>query len=125
VLHVDSDRPAHPRCSLLPERMQGRTVDVRTVLLSDYVPEDGAVDLLKMDIEGAESGVLKELDNSGALSRVRRIAMEFHHNVPGAGRLSAALALLERSGFDYTMRARRHSMSTTAFQNVMIYAGRR
>lgn len=124
VLHMDADRPAHPRCSLLPQRMQGRTVEVRTVPLSDYIPAGRRVDLLKMDIEGAESGVLAELDASGALSRIDRIAMEFHHNVPGAGRLSDALTLIERAGFAYTIRARRHSASPTAFQNVMIYSGR-
>jgi FkbM family methyltransferase len=124
TLYVDPDRPAPPRASLLVERMCGPRIDVPGVRLSDYVPADGVVDLLKMDIEGAEAAVVAELADTGRLTRIRRITMEFHHNVPSAGRLSETLQTLERAGFSYTIRARRHTDTTTGFQNIMIYAGR-
>ena len=44
--------------------------------LSRAIPEE--IDLLKMDIEGAEFPVLQKLFESGAIQRVKRIAVELH-----------------------------------------------
>jgi FkbM family methyltransferase len=123
AFYIDPDRPAHPRASLLPERMSGRRINVPAVRLADELPGDGAIDLLKMDVEGTEAALLQDLASTGQLSRVRNVAAEFHHNLPGAGRLSQALQLLEDAGFRYTLRARRHG-DCASFQNVMVYAGR-
>ena len=123
AFYVDPDRPAHPRASLLPERMSGHRIDVPAVRLADELPGHGAIDLLKMDVEGAEAALLEDLARAGQLSRVRNIAAEFHHNLRGAGRLSHTLQLLEDAGFRYTLRARRHG-DCASFQNVMVYAGR-
>lgn len=51
---------------------------VPAVLLSKHLP--WKVDLLKMDVEGAEGGILKELSQSGSLSKIDRIIMEYHDN---------------------------------------------
>ena len=50
------------------------TYDVKTVKLSDYI--DRPVDLLKLDIEGAETAVIEELGEKVALAR--RIYVEVH-----------------------------------------------
>jgi FkbM family methyltransferase len=124
TLYRDANRPAHPRASLLSDRISGRQVEVPTVRLSANLPDDCDVDLLKMDVEGFEWSVLREVAGRGGLTRIRRLAVEFHHNLAGAGRLSDVLRLLEDSGFRYTLRARRHGVNCSAFQNVMIYADR-
>jgi FkbM family methyltransferase len=121
--YIDPDRPAHPRSSLLPERMSGRRITVPAVRLADELGGEGAIDLLKMDVEGAEAALLADLARTGRLRQVRNIAVEFHHNLRGAGRLSRTLQLLEDAGFRYTLRARRHG-DCASFQNVMVYAGR-
>ncbi len=56
-------------------------------------------DLVKLDIEGAEYGVLPDLLSSGL--RPRQILVEFHHRWReiGAGRTREALALLQRHGY--------------------------
>jgi FkbM family methyltransferase len=123
AFYVDPDRPAHPMASLLPERMHGHRIKVPAVRLADELPHDGGIDLLKMDVEGAEAALLEDLARSGQLGRIRNIAAEFHHNLHGAGRLSQSLQLLEDAGFRYTLRARRHG-DCASFQNVMVYAGR-
>lgn len=121
--HISADRPAHPMASLLPARMPGALIEVPTVRLADELSASTPIDLLKMDVEGAEAAVLADLAAAGVLGAVGALAVEFHHNLDGAGRLSRTLALLEDSGFRYTLRARRHG-GHTSFQNVMIYAGR-
>lgn len=53
-----------------------REVKVETTLLSEYLDEP--IDLLKMDIEGAETEVLAECQNK--LVNIKHILIEFHAN---------------------------------------------
>jgi hypothetical protein len=72
--------------------------------LSDHV--DGPVDLLKLDVEGAEHQIMSEMASCGALAEVQSIAMEYHHHIdPNVDRLSEMLALLERCGYAYHIAA--------------------
>jgi FkbM family methyltransferase len=64
---------------------------------------DEPVDLLKLDIEGAEDAVLAHLDATGALRRVRRLVCEWHQWTPAAPRLHLALARLVAAGFVYRL----------------------
>jgi FkbM family methyltransferase len=59
------------------------------------------IDVLKMDIEGAEYGVLDDLAKSGDLSRVGQLLVEFHHWMPSVGfePTRRALSLLRENGF--------------------------
>jgi FkbM family methyltransferase len=59
------------------------------------------VDLLKLDIEGAEEAVIAHLDNTGALQRVRRLVCEWHQWTPAAPTVHEALARLVSNGFVY------------------------
>lgn len=80
---------------------QGRSQHSYTVdvdILSPHI--GGAVDLLKIDIEGPEFEVLEELRDSHKLSKVASIQLEYHY-FPGSftRKLSEMLALLESAGF--------------------------
>ena len=57
--------------STIERRGGGERITVPMHLLSSYVTD--RVDLLKVDIEGAEHGVLEDLSRSGALSRISMI----------------------------------------------------
>jgi FkbM family methyltransferase len=81
------------------DRVQFGATKVRAVRLSEYI--QGDVDLLKLDIEGAELDVLLEAEQS--LHHVRQMLIEWHH-APGTTSLASFLALLERQGFHYTLR---------------------
>jgi FkbM family methyltransferase len=70
--------------------------EVPAVRLSEVIGER-RVDLLKLDIEGAETRVLVEAET--ALARVERLFVEYHAPSGKPGSLSALLAVLERSGF--------------------------
>ncbi len=72
---------------------------VRTVLLSDYLDEP--VELLKLNIEGAEWEVLREAAHK--LHRVRHLVVEYH-GFPECGQhLHGILALLDACGFRYLL----------------------
>lgn len=74
----------------------GTTVTVPAVRLRDEVAR-GPVDLLKLDIEGAELAVLEDLED--VLPSVGAIHVEVHDFDPRARLLPRCLLLLERVGY--------------------------
>ena len=66
-----------------------------TSRLRDYLGEP--IDLLKLDIEGAEVDVL--LDCRDRLTNVARVFVEYHSFAESEQRLDILLALLKTSGF--------------------------
>ena len=77
---------------------------VETEMLSTYLSEP--VDFLKMDIEGAEDHVLKDLNETGKLALVREIVLEYHHHLtPREDKLGVFLKTLEQTNFGYQLKA--------------------
>ncbi|MFZ5953311.1 MAG: FkbM family methyltransferase [Candidatus Rifleibacteriota bacterium] len=72
---------------------------VNCVRLRDFIEENGHVDLIKMDIEGAEGAVLA--DCSGVLDNVDRLFIEFHSKDFSNFGLSDVLKILENASFSY------------------------
>lgn len=71
--------------------------EVRCVRLHDYL--DQPVDLLKMNIEGAEYDAIR--DATPRLRNVREMIIEYHH-LPGLPRtLHEILTILHQQGFEY------------------------
>jgi hypothetical protein len=93
--------------------------------LSTLLPD--SVDLLKLDVEGAEGDVLDDLVQTGALDRVAEVVMEYHHHLDDQDRLGGVLSLLERAGFGYQVAtAENHAiLGAGSFQDVLLYAYRR
>ncbi len=75
--------------------VSGQRVAMET--LDSVIPPDTVVDLLKIDIEGAEYGVLNSV-SPGTLRRIRRIVLEFHPQAPA----KAAIDPLTSNGFKLT-----------------------
>lgn len=61
----------------------------------------GPVDLLKLDVEGAETAVLTHLATTGALKNIRALVCEWHEWGVQAPQLHGALAQLIGSGLTY------------------------
>jgi FkbM family methyltransferase len=73
---------------------------VEAVLLSAYL--DRTVDLLKLDVEGAELKVLRELAEKKKLELIQQMVIEYHYDRSNADNsLAELLRLLEQSGFRY------------------------
>ncbi len=73
-------------------------VEVPAAKLSSYI--SGLVDLMKMDIEGGEGLVLDELAESGKLTYIKEIVLEYHYNLANKhNKLSRIVDLLEGHGY--------------------------
>jgi FkbM family methyltransferase len=73
--------------------------EVKAILLSDLLRQRMNVDLLKLDLEGAEHEVLFEARSE--LHRAARIFIEYHSFEGSAESLVDILQLLNASGFSY------------------------
>jgi FkbM family methyltransferase len=106
------------------ERGGSERTEVESVTLSSQI--EGKVDLLKMDIEGAELEVLEEVSASGKMGLIRELLVEYHHNVGDERRFSPFLALLEGEGFGYRLKSvpRRLRDSHGGDQDVLVWAYR-
>ncbi len=81
-----------------------RQVKLRAAKLSGFV--DRQIDLLKLDVEGAEFDVLTDLIESGKINGIKRMVIEYHHRIDGVNScLARFLKLLEEQGFEYQLAA--------------------
>jgi len=71
--------------------------EVEAVRLSNYINQE--IDFLKLDIEGAEGEVIREIE--GKLNYVKRIFIEFHSPENGTQELDIILNILNRNKFRY------------------------
>jgi len=73
---------------------------VKTTILSKFLNrQDGEIDLLKLDIEGAETEVLREA--SEYLGKVNNIFIEYHSFISRDQNLDELIRILSDSGFRY------------------------
>lgn len=107
---------------LIQRESNASCIKVETDLLSRYITDQ--VDLLKLDIEGAEERVLEELSQNNKLQNINQIICEFHHHIDtGIDRLSRTLKILEDAGFGYQLMAYTKTPPTPgAYQDLIIYA---
>lgn len=73
--------------------------DVRAVRLRDWI-ERAPIDLLKLDIEGAEAAVLE--DCADVLGHVRALVIDLHEFDPAARQSDRIFDVLRRAGFTWT-----------------------
>jgi FkbM family methyltransferase len=83
---------------IVGSEQQWRTISVHAVRLSSYIT--GPVDYLKLDIEGMEETVLREIEEK--LPLIKEIRVEFHcKSTNEANNLDRTLALLREYNFKY------------------------
>lgn len=81
-------------------KIHTKNEQVETILLSKIILEK--IDLLKMDIEGGEVAVIRDLKDHGTLNLIDQVIMEFHFNSCGTSGLHFILKTLEDAGFQYS-----------------------
>lgn len=124
--YVASETPGSLMMSSTPSRFatDRREITVNAGRLSEYI--DGRIDLLKLDVEGSEFGVMQELVSSGKIAHIAKMIIEYHHRIGNeSSRLGSFLGLLEDAGFEYYIDARFNRMSEeSSFQDILIGASR-
>jgi FkbM family methyltransferase len=94
--------------------------EVPAIRLSDYM--QGEVDLLKMDVEGAEGEILEELEESENLCHIKQIVMEYHANEKNKNtELVPLLERLERNGFSVVIYDNENGSFGRRLQEAPIY----
>ncbi len=75
---------------------------VESVTLSSFI--DQPIDCLKLDVEGAETGIIKDLSEANKLYLIKKIVMEFHHNYSVTeNNLASFLEILDNNNLSYTI----------------------
>lgn len=116
--------------AIVDTEQEWRTISVPAVRLSSYITRP--VDYLKLDIEGLEETVLREIEKT--LPLIMEIRLEFHCNSTNeVNNLDRTLSLLSKHGFRYAIerawrvinidKARISNETTTPYQ-LMIYIHR-
>jgi FkbM family methyltransferase len=121
---VREDEPGSLLMSTTAGRTSGREIQVEAKRLSSFI--NGKVDLLKLDVEGAEVKVICDLLESGKIDAVQQMIIEYHHHIPReAPGLGNFLAMLEQNGWNYQLSSWFFPPSERdAFQDIQIYAYR-
>lgn len=120
--YYDENDPGLLMASTVQKRMPKQVQPVPCTVLSKFI--DRQVDLLKIDIEGAEMIVLDELYQADRLQFVKQIVLEYHHHIhQDADELSRILSLLEQAGFGYQVESSMgRPLTPGQFQDVFLYA---
>ena len=77
--------------------------NVPSVRLKEYLEKEKHIEMLKIDIEGAESEVLK--DCKDRLSNISNMFIEYHSYLLREQNLGELLSILEENGFRYYVKA--------------------
>ncbi|MEP4809048.1 MAG: FkbM family methyltransferase [Luteolibacter sp.] len=98
------DNPDHVSASLVSASGRSKgSFDAECKSLESVMKELGheRVDVMKMDIEGAEYGVIEALCADGAISKVGQLLVEFHHRMEGFTKAQtlSAIKRLRNEGF--------------------------
>lgn len=110
--------------SLIKERQSKAVKTVQATVLSKYINSE--IDFLKMDIEGAEDSVVKELCTSNKLAFIKELGMEYHHHIiPEEDKLSSMLRLFEENSFGYQFKSIPIDVDKEQFQDLLLYLYRK
>jgi FkbM family methyltransferase len=113
------------RMSVNRERSNGEKIVVPARRLSSFISEE--IDMMKLDVEGAETSVFQDLVGTGRLPMIRQIHLEYHHHIDGKeDKLSTMLGMLEDQGFGYQIGAQTGCWPKSgSFQDISLYCYRK
>ena len=131
AFHIDKDKPGNPGMSLYMK--SNTSVEVNVEPLSEYIKQidklhKRKIDLLKIDVEGSEHGILNDLVASKTLHLVNEMIIEYHHHMGNTDdKLGGFLKILEDHGFGYQVATydQRSFTSRGGGQSFMLHAYRK
>jgi FkbM family methyltransferase len=81
---------------------KGQKIRIPSVRLKEYLQREAKIDMLKIDIEGAETAVLQDCQD--VLSHVQHVFIEYHAYLDQPQELDGILSILRKNGFRYFIR---------------------
>lgn len=122
TFYFDPENLGSLQMSTVKDRMPKRSQTVFCVALSSFITKD--VDFLKLDVEGAELSLFRELEKANKLEFIKEMTIEYHHHIKeGVDELSQMLRILETNGFGYQISSDLSlPIEKKTAQDLMIYA---
>jgi FkbM family methyltransferase len=109
--------------SVMPERGGGTAMRVKAARLSQQMAGMERINVVKMDVEGAEWPILADLLESGQFARPDQYLVEYHHQIGDERpRFTAFLKHFEDAGYRYHLSAKVRDVR--GFQDILIHAQR-
>jgi len=109
-----------PNASVRKDRGGERELIVKTQKLSSYLQNVEIIDLIKIDVEGAESNIIDDLVKTSTLNKAKTYLIEYHHNInQDRSKLSVFLKKFESHGFSYNLRT--NYIPGKRFQDIFIH----
>jgi len=98
---MQPDRPGSQGVGFMQDQggLLARKIEVKAMPLSNYISRP--VDLLKLDVEGAEELVINELVKTNKLGMVKAMLIEYHLHFVDQGDLPGFLKTLSQAGFKW------------------------
>jgi FkbM family methyltransferase len=103
AFYGDASDPGSLTSSLKPSWGGDARQEVRAVRLSTWIREP--IDFLKLDVEGSEYGVIRDLIDTNAIRWVREAAIEYHELDAKPDAVSRMTRALRASGFEVRVTA--------------------
>ncbi|VVB82625.1 Hexuronic acid methyltransferase AglP [uncultured archaeon] len=106
---IDPKHIGHMAMSTRHGRMPKQKISVQSILLSSFIKKNKIekIDLIKMDIEGSEKEVIRDLNKNKIFDRIKKLLIEYHHKIVGEKScLAEYLEILEKNKFEYQIDAR-------------------
>lgn len=95
-----------------------KKTEINCVRLSDYI--DNNVDFIKMDIEGSEDLVIKDLVKCEKLNLIKEFIIEYHHKIGSENsKLGKFLGFFEQNNYEYQIRG--NYSKKEQFQDIVLY----
>lgn len=94
---IDEKHPTSLANSTLASRMSGNKIEIFQEKLSTFL--DQRINLMKIDIEGAEYDVLLDLEGTKTIYLIDQFIIEYHHNIGEKHSLEEFTNILERNHF--------------------------
>jgi len=120
--YIDKDNPGWLTMSTIKSRLPKDKITVQAQPLSKFI-EKKPIDFLTMDIEGSEGKVLEELEKTNKLNNIKKMMIEYHHNIDNKSLMSDFLRILEKNNFNYYIASNAGSLNQeNLYQDILIYA---
>ena len=105
--------------SMIKERGGDDCITIQSHKMSDFIKGD-KFDLLKMDIEGAETEVLEDLILTDKITNISSYIIEYHHRIDqNRTSFTNFVRPFEERGYGYNIKTSFHKLGS--FQDILLY----
>jgi FkbM family methyltransferase len=120
VFYNDINNPGSLLMSTRSDRHPDNKTEVPCIKLAEFINTQNKIDIVKIDIEGAEFILFEDLAAENALVTVQEMFIEYHHKIGNEpSKFGKFLTIIEHAQFEYELNT--SSTGLLKFQDVLIH----